>query len=168
MKVSIINSIAVTVVTILLFNQCSILEGTPRESNTTEMIEQLCGTWNFVEMRDYKGRKIDSYQESFGRVKATGPQIILSEDMSYQKVFFANRSDTGFWRFDIKTMTIHYQLFIDSTTWVGKDLIEKGLAQKLSDGNYYEEIKEQVKELKDSTMILQKRGGQYVYQKESR
>ena len=127
--------------------------------------KQLIGTWEYIEMRNSKGEKIESYDLSFGEIKASGPEIKLMNDGTYMKKFTPTNTDYGFWKYNPKQMTIEYDLFIDSTDWIGKDLIKKGLAIKQKDGNYYEKIEDKILEFKNDTMILNNRGYKIVYKK---
>lgn len=125
--------------------------------------KRLIGTWEYVEMRNMNGEKITSYKQSFGTVLASGPEITFLADGTFKKKFLANNIQTGLWQLDDKAMIINYDLYIDSTDFVGKDLIKKGLAVKQHDGNYYERISTQILHLMDSELILYERGNQVVY-----
>lgn len=125
----------------------------------------LVGVWNYSETRNYKGEKIDSYREKFGEVNASGPQIVFKKNGTYQKIFRPQKIDSGNWRFNKKLMSIEYDLLIDSSDWVGRSLIEKGLAIKYDDGLYYERLEDKVIELKRGHLVLDSRGNQTVYRK---
>jgi hypothetical protein len=117
-------------------------------------------------MRNHRGEKIESYNHGFGEIKAGGPQIRLNENGTYEKIFTPTNTDSGYWKLNQKLMIIEYSLYIDSTDWIGKDLIKKGLAEKQKDGNYYERITDQILKLSGDEMILNKRGNQLVYVKQ--
>lgn len=126
----------------------------------------LIGTWKCSEMRNHRGEKIETYNHGFGEIKAGGPQIRLNENGTYEKIFTPTNTDSGFWKLNQELMTIEYDLYIDSTDWIGKDLIKKGLAVRQKDGNYYERITDEILKLNEDEMILNKRGNQLVYNKQ--
>ncbi|ANH83224.1 hypothetical protein A8C56_21595 [Niabella ginsenosidivorans] len=117
-------------------------------------------------MRDDKGKKIKSYSNGYMMVNAGGPTIIFNSDGTYKKIFTPQNADTGFWRFDSLKMYIHYDLYIDSTDWVGKDLIKTGEAVKYPNGNYYEKIQDKILRYDDPELILDERGSQMVFKKQ--
>ena len=154
----------ILVVLINLIFSCNSIK--PIKNSSNDYSIKLIGIWNFVEMRNSKGEKIDFYNAGFAVVKATGPQIFYYKDKTYKKIFVPDKADTGFWHFNEETMTIEYDLFIDSTDWIGKDLIKNGLAVKQSDGNYYERVTDKVLKFNDRELILNRRGYQSVFKKE--
>jgi hypothetical protein len=98
---------------------------------------KLVGSWSYIETRDSQGKKIE-YDDSV-KTLINEPRLVYKTNFIYRKIFTPENSDTGKWKFNIKTMTIEHHLFIDSTDFVGKDLIRQGLAIKQKDGKYYEE-----------------------------
>ncbi len=127
--------------------------------------DQLIGSWEFVQTQDLNGNKLERYEGSFGTVNAIGPKLIYNKDSTYNKVFTPKNTDKGKWRFNEKTMTIEHDLFIDSTTWVGQDLIKRGLAEKKKDGNYYELIEDKVLKIEDGKIYIDNRGLIDVFKK---
>lgn len=125
----------------------------------------IIGSWEFVQTQDLNGNKLESYEGSFGTVNATGPKLIYKKDSTYNKVFTPKNTDKGKWRFNEKTMTIEHDLFIDSTSWVGQDLIKRGLAEKKKDGNYYELIEDKVLKIEDGKIYIDNRGLIDVFKK---
>jgi len=67
------------------------------------------------------------------------PDQNLSTIQTLHTIWFLlqKNTDVGNWKFNPETMTIEHDLYIDSTDFVGKDLIRQKLAVKSSDGNYY-------------------------------
>lgn len=130
--------------------------------------EDIIGSWNFVETRDINGKKLDSYEGSFGTVQATGPKLIYKADFTYEKVFTPKNTDTGNWKLNSKTNTIEHNLYIDSTDFIGKDLIKKKLAVKSENGKYYERIEDKIINLEKDEMLIDNRGLIDVYKKEKK
>ncbi|GAA4776643.1 MULTISPECIES: hypothetical protein [Flavobacterium] len=125
---------------------------------------KLIGSWSYVESRDEQGKKIEP--DNGIRILMNEPNLFYSNDFNYKKIFTPENSDTGKWKFNSKTMTIEHDLFIDSTDFIGKDLIKQGLAKKQKDGKYYQKDDSKVLKLTDKEMIIQGTGIQVVYKKE--
>ncbi|NUY79649.1 hypothetical protein HUK80_01980 [Flavobacterium sp. MAH-1] len=125
----------------------------------------IVGTWNYVETRNSSGQKIKSYTTGFGEVEASGPKIIYNSNASYKMIFSPKNIDSGNWRFDKSEMKIIHQLYIDSTDWIGKDLIKNGEAKKYKDGKYYEMIETKVSKLTKNEMVIVSRDVLEVYKK---
>lgn len=64
-----------------------------------------------------------------------------------------------------KRWQIEHDLYIDSTDFVGKDLIRQKLAVKSSDGNYYERIEDKTLKIEKEEMLIDNRGLIDVYRK---
>jgi hypothetical protein len=134
-------------------------------NNTPSYEEMLVGVWRFKEMRNQENEKITHYMRGSMKVLVTGPTITLNPDMSYKKSFIPGKYDSGFWKFDSTSMQIYYKLFIDSTTFVGKDLIKKGLAVKHPDGKYYEDVVDRVYSISPDELILINGLNREIYRK---
>jgi hypothetical protein len=147
---------------ILLLANCS----QKIKTDKTDLTNVIIGSWNFVETRDPNGNKIESYDGSFGTVQATGPKLIYKPDFTYNKVFTPKNTDVGNWKFNSQTMTIEHDLYIDSTDFVGKDLIRQKLAVKSANGNYYERIEDKILKIEKEEMLIDNRGLIDVYKKE--
>ena len=147
---------------VLLLTNCSQKVKTDKKDWTNVII----GTWNFVETRDPNGNKLESYEGSFGTVQATGPKLIYNSDFTYNMVFTPKNTDIGNWKFNSETMTIEHDLYIDSSDFVGKDLIRQKLAIKSSDGKYYERIDDKILKIENEEMLIDNRGLINVYKKE--
>lgn len=147
---------------ILLLANCS----QKIKTDKTDLTNVIIGTWNFVETREPNGNKLESYERSFGTVQATGPKLIYKSDFTYNKVFTPKNTDVGNWKFNFQTMTIEHDLYIDSTDFIGKDLIKKKLAVKSTDGNYYERIEDKILKIEKEEMLIDNRGLIDVYKKE--
>lgn len=127
--------------------------------------EKLIGIWNYIETRDKNDNKIFEYEESFGKITANGPKIIFYSDYTFKKIFTPKNIDIGKWKLNKKTMTVAYDLYIDSTDFIGKDLIKKGLALKQNDGKYYEKIEDKIIQFKNDEIIFEERGLFLIYKK---
>ena len=149
----------------LNFLSCGIKNKSSKTDNSSDLTKKITGVWEFIETTDTNGKKLDSYQGSFGTVQATGPKLIYNKDKTYIKVFTPVNSDTGFWRFNSANSTIEHDLYIDSESWVGKDLIEKKLAEKKPDGKYYELIEDRIIKIDENTMYIDNRGLVDIYKK---
>ena len=134
-------------------------------NNTPSYEEMLVGVWRFKEMRNQENERITEYGRGNMKVLATGPTITLNPDMSYKKSFIPGKYDTGYWNFDSKNMQIQYRLYVDSTDFVGKSLIKKGLATKHPDGKYYENIVSQVYSIRSDELILINGLNREIYRK---
>lgn len=127
---------------------------------------KLVGVWSYVETRNHLGDKIESIEHKHvSEIEASGPEIYLKADGSFTQIFQKKYRHKGNWNFNNETMTIEYDLYIDSTDWIGKDLIKSGLAIKQSDGLYYERIEDRILEFGEGLMVIDLRGNQQVYKK---
>lgn len=147
-----------------------LLSCSPVSKNTTsikslDLTNEIIGVWEFLEMTDKQGNKLDSYKTGFGTVTATGPKLIYNKNKTYIKVFTPNNSDKGYWRFNPQLSTIEHDLFIDSTDFIGKDLIKNKLAIKKPDGNYYELIEDKILKFEKNQLFIDHRGLINVYQR---
>ena len=131
--------------------------------------KQLIGTWEYIETRNEEDEIITFYDEKFGeltmKIMTVGPTIILFPDKSYKKIFTPENTDTGYWSFNNSTMTIEYDLCIDSTTLTGELLIENGQAIKQKDGKYYERIEDKVVLFEREKLVIDELGRKVVFQK---
>lgn len=127
--------------------------------------ESLVGTWTFLEMRNNKNKKIESYSNGHMIVDATGPTIVFNQDGTFRKIFTPQNEERGYWRYDTTRKLINYDLYIDSTDWVGKDLIKRGEASKYPDGKYYEKIRDIIVRHTATELILNERGSQMVFKR---
>jgi hypothetical protein len=130
----------------------------------TDYTKMLIGSWTYIESRDEQGKKIQP--DDAMRTLMNEPNLVYESNFTYRKIFTPESSDTGKWKFNAKTMTIEHDLFIDSTDFVGKDLIKQGLAIKQKDGKYYEENNDKVMKLMDNELIIDRYGMQIVYKKD--
>jgi hypothetical protein len=146
-------------------NQTSKVE---KENLNAIKSENIIGSWNFIETRDINGKKLDNYEGSFGTVQATGPKLIYKANFTYEKVFTPKNTDIGNWKFNSNTNTIEHDLYIDSTDFVGKDLIRQKLAIKSVDGKYYERIEDRIIKMEKDEMLIDNRGLVDVYKKEKK
>lgn len=138
---------------------------TKEDNDANNLTNKIIGIWEFVKTTDSQGNNIDSYKRSFGTVQATGPKLIYNKDKTYTKVFTPENSDNGYWKFNPKISTIEHDLYIDSTDWIGKDLIKRKLAIKKSDGKYYEPIQDKIFKLEEKEMWIDNRGLINIYKK---
>tara|TARA_B100000609_G_C17178585_1_gene415793 strand:- start:19 stop:525 length:507 start_codon:yes stop_codon:yes gene_type:complete len=119
-----------------------------------EQTRNLIGIWEFVKILDQGNNKVDTIWHGMGFEIANGPELTYKEDGTYVKKFTPVNSDSGRWNFDKNSSSIIHQLYIDSTNWIGQDLIEKGLAVKFDNGLYYEQITDKVNIISDSEMAV--------------
>lgn len=124
----------------------------PLELNASN--RSLVGTWEFVKILNKESIKIDTIWHGMGFELANGPLLTYKDDGTYIKKFTPKNSDSGYWSFDTNSGDIVHQLYIDSTEWIGQDLIKRGLAIKFSDGNYYEEIRDKVVIESESELVV--------------
>lgn len=148
---------------ILIVTSILFLSFTSIKSIQTDYVKMLIGSWSYIETRDEQGKKIES--DNALRTLMNEPNLVYESNFTYRKIFTPESSDTGKWKFNTKTMTIEHDLFIDSTDFVGKDLIKQGLAIKQKDGKYYEENNDKVIKLMDNELIIDRYGMQIVYKK---
>jgi hypothetical protein len=144
-------------------NQASIIE---TKNSSVIKSEDIIGSWKFIETLDMNGKKLENYEGSFGTVQATGPKLIYKSNSTYEKIFTPKNTDIGNWKFNTKTNTIEHDLYIDSTDFVGKDLIRQKLAVKFQDGKYYERIEDRVIKIEKGEMFIDNRGLINVYKKD--
>jgi len=163
-----------SLITILFLSSCYKIKTENQTSKVPNKIisnlksEDIIGSWKFVETRDINGKKLYSYEGSYGTVKATGPKLIYKEDFTYEKNFTPKNTDTGNWKFNNKTNTIEHDLYVDSTNFIGKDLIKRKLAIKAENGKYYERIEDKIINLEKDEMQIDNRGLIDVYKKEKK
>lgn len=142
----------------ILFSSCF-----SSKVDETNYSKKLVGTWTYIESRDETGNKIVSNDK---RVLMNEPNLVYNADFTYKKIFTPKNSDSGKWEFNPKTMIIKYDLFIDSTDFIGKDLIKKGLAKKQKDGKYYEILSDKIAKLTEDEMSVESYGLFLIYRKD--
>ena len=163
-----------SLITLLLLFSCLKIKTENQTSkvenkNLTEIkSEDIIGSWNFIETRDLNGKKLESYQGSFGTVEASGPKLIYKPNFTYEMIFTPKNTDIGNWKLNNKTNTIEHDLYIDSTDFVGKDLIRQKLAVKSENGKYYERIDDRIIKFEKDEMLIDNRGLIDVYRKEKK
>lgn len=133
------------------------------KTNEINYSKKLVGTWTYIESRDEAGNKIKPNDK---RVLMNEPNLIYNADFTYQKIFTPRNSDFGKWKYNPKTMVLRYDLFIDSTDFIGKNLIKKGLAKKQKDGKYYETLSAKIAKLTEDEMSVESYGSFLIYRKE--
>lgn len=130
--------------------------------------DALTGYWEFVELQDPQGNKlekvyhpewenlpfIENPYETVNRANTT-----FNSDGTYTKKFTEVNEDTGMWELDTRKGIITFQLLIDPNDQVGQDLIQQNLAIQQTDGNYYEELTEQVYHLSENLLVIKEETG---------
>ena len=164
-----------SLIIILLLSSCFKVKTEKNQTSKVEngnfgiiQSENIIGNWNFIETRNINGKKLDNYEGSFGTVQATGPKLIYKANFTYEKIFTPKNTDIGNWKFNNKTNTIEHDLYIDSTDFVGKDLIRQKLAVKAENGKYYERIEDRIIKMEKDEMLIDNRGLIDVYKKEKK
>ena len=163
-----------SLITLLLLSSCFKIKTenqalTVENKSLTEIkSEDIIGSWNFIETRDINGKKLENYEGSFGTVEASGPKLIYKPNFTYEMVFTPENKDIGNWKLNNKTNTIEHDLYIDSTDFVGKDLIRQKLAVKSENGKYYERIEYRILKFEKIEMFIDNRGLIDVYSKEKK
>ena len=131
-----------------------------------ESNSDLVGTWKFVKMIDQYGNKIDTIWHGQACEIVTGPLTTFNQDGTYTKIFTPKNTDTGKWIFDSQEKLLTLFLYIDSTYWVGKHLINIKLAVKHQDNNYYEKLEYRILKLTPDTLqILSSGKRNMIYRK---
>lgn len=160
-----IMKIKILTLLILAIISCGSNYKTENKNPQNENSQKLIGTWEFIETRDSSGKKLESYQGSFGTVQATGPKLIYNKNYTYTKVFTPVNSDNGFWKFNSETSTIEHDLYVDSLSPIFPYLLKDNLIEKKRDGNYYELIEDKIIKIEGNEMLLNNRGLIDVYKK---
>ena len=138
-----------------------------------ELKAKLIGTWEFVELRDAQGNKVDTIFHSVpglnkkGREIPKGPLLVYNSDGTYSKQFTLQNTDTGKWYYDKKKKAIIQFLYYQKPYKMAVQyLIESGHAKKDENGEYYEVITDEVVKLtEDKLIILESEGRQTTFKK---
>lgn len=126
---------------------------------TDSLKKELIGTWDFFELRDKYNNKIDTIR--FGKLFEIpqGPLTIYRADGTYSRHFTPENIDNGKWYFNAEENTIIHLLYYEKPyDFVSKDLIERGVARKDSNGEYYELVTQKVVMLTNERLTLSERG----------
>ena len=138
-----------------------------------ELKTELIGTWEFVELRDAQGNKVDTIFHNVpgldkqGWEIPKGPLLTYNSDGTYAKQFTPQNIDTGKWYYDKKKKAIIQMLYYEKPyKMAAQYLIDKGHAKKDENGDYYEVITDEVVELTDDKLvILEREGRQRTFKK---
>jgi hypothetical protein len=138
-----------------------------------ELKTELIGTWEFVELRDAQGNKVDTIFHSIpGLAKQgweipRGPLLTYNADGTYSKQFTPQNIDKGTWYYDNKKKAIIQMLYYEKPYKIETQyLIDIGHAKKDSNGDYYEVITDKVVELTDDNLIIREsEGRQRIFRK---
>lgn len=136
---------------------------------------ELIGTWEFVELRDAQGNKVDTI---FHNVPALdkqgweipkGPLLTYISDGTYSKQFTPQNTDRGKWYYDKKKKAIIHKLYYSKPYGTAAQyLIDKGHAKQDENSDYYEVITDEVVELTDDKLIiLELEGRQRTFKKKN-
>ena len=131
-----------------------------------ELKTELIGTWEFVEVRDAQGNKVDTIFHNVpgldkkGWEIPKGPLLTYNPDGTYSKQFTPQNTDRGKWYYDKKKKAIIQMLYYEKPyRMAAQYLIDKGHAKKDENGDYYEVIRDEVVELTDDKLIILERDG---------
>lgn len=141
----------------VIFNSSLYGQTSERDSIKKELI----GTWEFVELKDSKGIKVDTIWHNVPGIEKKGweipkgPLLTYNIDGTYLKQFTPQNIDNGKWYFDSKQNAIIHMLYYEKPySSAAKYLIDKGHAKQDENGEYYEIITNKVKELTEEQLIL--------------
>jgi hypothetical protein len=136
---------------------------------TINLEKDLIGTWEFVELIDSEGNKIDTIWHGMGYELAAGPIITLREDGTYSKQFTPTNTDNGKWSYNQENKSLEFKLTYEKPYDIAAQyLIDNGHAKKDDNGDYFEVITKKVIEFSDSTLVFEEReGAQKKYMKTS-
>lgn len=131
-----------------------------------ELKTELIGTWEFVELRDAQGNKVDTIfynvpgLDKQGWEIPKGPLLTYNSDGTYSKQFTPQNTDTGKWHYNKKKKAIIQMFYYEKPyKMAAQYLIDKGHAKKDENGDYYEVITDEVVELTDDKLIILEREG---------
>ncbi|OOG73802.1 hypothetical protein [Algoriphagus sp. A40] len=118
---------------------------------------KLIGTWEFVDLRDSSGAKIDTiwHEVVKGYEIPKGPLTVFREDGVYTKQFTPENTDQGMWCYDTDNSRIirkHYYKRPYSPS--AKYMIANGYAIQDEKGDYYEVQVDSVIKLTPETLII--------------
>lgn len=138
-----------------------------------EFKTELIGTWEFVELRDAQGNKVDTVFHNIpgfdkqGWEIPKGPLLTYDFNGTYSKRFTPQNTDTGKWYYDKKKKAIIHILYYEKPYMMtAKYLIDIGHAKKDKNGEYYEIITDEVLILTDDKLvILEREGRQRTFKK---
>lgn len=131
------------------------------EFQFSENKKKLIGVWEFSELTDNRGNKIDTIKHSFGWEIPGGPLITFHPNGNYTKQFTSQNIDKGKWDYvDVNKKIIYYLLLQENDT-IDQLLISKGFAKKHADGKFYEQITDSVILLTDYKMVLYESPGRH-------
>lgn len=129
-----------------------------------ELEPDLIGIWEFVELRDNKGVKIDTIWHSIPGLEKKGweipkgPLLIYNADGTYSKQFTPQNNDIGKWYYDNKKKEIiQILLYKEPYNTATLYLIDKNHAKLDENGDYYEIITGEVVELTNEKLIILER-----------
>lgn len=121
----------------------------------TELKKELVGTWNFLELRDKEGFKLDTIRHGNDIEIIAQPQLIFYKDGTYIKQYSPYNIERGKWKYDIENNIIIYHLYYSKPyNETSQFLIDKDHAYKDKKGDYYEVIKEKTVEVSNEKLIV--------------
>ena len=130
---------------------------------------QLVGQWEFVKLIDDNDNKIDTiWEEGYdNRIELVNrASLNLKEDGHYFNTYTPTKTDSGLWDYNATSNTIVYFLLIDANSFAGEYLINKGYAEKHTDGKYYQKMEEKIISINEKElMIFEKPNYRKVYRR---
>ena len=122
--------------------------------------QELIGKWNFKEIKDSNGIKLDTIRFQDGYEIPNGPILTFDDKGNYSADFSPYNLDRGTWRFyTSKSVLVYkfiYQKPYDSITL---SLINDGQIKKDENDNYYEIIQKRIYKLANDSLIMD---GEYL------
>ncbi len=132
-----------------------------QEKKNKKLKTELIGTWEFVELRDAQGNKIDTIFHNVpgldikGWEIPQGPLRIYNSNGTYSKQFTSQNTDTGTWYYHKrKDAIIQLLTYIKPYSTAKKYMIDNGYAKQNENGEYYGIITERIVELTEDKLIL--------------
>lgn len=147
----------------------------PLPADTALTKQLLIGEWRFVHVLGPDGQPVDHIDRSSGpdgqttRVTATGPDMTLRADGSYEKRFTAEHTDAGYWHLSAPDAIV-YTLVVPMNSRQG-ELLKMSMAlfnrtwPTDGRGNYLDTSTEHVVRLSASEMHVLEHGNTFVYRK---
>ena len=163
----------IIIISSLLYSTCLLSQSKLKFDETNidsinEVKSLLMGEWIFIELQNGSGQKVERiYHKEWEALGLSAIETVNRPNITFnintfEKQFTAVNIDSGYWDVDIKTRAIKYQLYIDPKSEVGQDLIKRKLAKKADNGNYYEEVSDQIYHISNNQLVLKESNGHYM------
>jgi hypothetical protein len=130
-----------------------------------KMKDNFIGKWEYIKTVDKEDKTVKFIMRKYPNGKemkiiASGPDIIISADGTYEKKFNEENTDLGNWRI-LSDTEIEYELLTPMNSRGGKLIKQtqkfvKNRWKKDGKGNYTEKIKEKIISITDSEMKVER------------